>query len=137
MLWYQKIDVSEGIDVNKTSASKKCKLFSLLVFERYWVYVCNKCHDLLTIAYSLKDLGCFLHNLKILIQKIIVVLWILNSLTSLTNFSFSLNFLKTCLWWYATFIIPLFFILIISWYRLIISAALSESCTSSASLFRS
>ena len=30
---------------------------SLLVFERYWVYVCNKCHDLLTIAYSLKDIA--------------------------------------------------------------------------------
>ena len=29
----------------------------LLVFERYWVYVCNKCHDLLTIAYSLKDIA--------------------------------------------------------------------------------
>ena len=26
MLWYQKIDVSEGIDVNKTSASKECEL---------------------------------------------------------------------------------------------------------------
>ena len=27
MLRYQKIDVSEGIDVNKTSASKDCELF--------------------------------------------------------------------------------------------------------------
>ena len=27
MLWYQKIDVSEGIDVNKTSASKEYELF--------------------------------------------------------------------------------------------------------------
>ena len=26
MLRYQKIDVSEGIDVNKTSASKECEL---------------------------------------------------------------------------------------------------------------
>ena len=26
MLWCQKIDVSEGIDVNKTSASKECEL---------------------------------------------------------------------------------------------------------------
>ena len=26
MLQYQKIDVSEGIDVNKTSASKECEL---------------------------------------------------------------------------------------------------------------
>ena len=30
MLRYKKNDVSEGIDVNKTSASKKCELY------RYW-----------------------------------------------------------------------------------------------------
>ena len=65
-----------------------------------------------------------------------VVLWIPNSLTSLANFSFSLNLLKTCPWWYATFIIPSFFVLIISSYRLIIFAAFSGSCTSSASLFK-
>ena len=58
-----------------------------------------------------------------------VVLWIPNSLTSLANFSFSLKFLKTCPWWYATFIIPFFFVLIISSYHLIIFAAFSESCT--------
>ena len=32
MLRYQKIDVSEGIDVNKTSASKECELC------HYWFY---------------------------------------------------------------------------------------------------
>ena len=68
-------------------------------------------------------MGWVLHNLKTLILKMIVVLWIPNSLTSLASFSFSLNPLKTCPWWYATFIIPLFFVLIISSYRLIISAA--------------
>ena len=26
MLQYQKIDISEGIDINKTSASKECEL---------------------------------------------------------------------------------------------------------------
>ena len=29
MLRYQKIDVSKGIDVNKTSASKKCEFFTI------------------------------------------------------------------------------------------------------------
>ena len=66
-----------------------------------------------------------------------VVLWIPNSLTSLANFSFSLNLLKTCPWWYATFIIPFFFVLIISSYRLVISSAFSGSCVSWASLFKS
>ena len=29
MLQYEKIDVSEGIDVNKTSASKECELVTI------------------------------------------------------------------------------------------------------------
>ena len=66
-----------------------------------------------------------------------VVLWVPNSLTSVSNFSFSLNLLKTFPWWYATFMIPLFFALIISSYRLIISAVFSGSCIFSASLFKS
>ena len=64
-----------------------------------------------------------------------VVLWIPNSLTSLANFSFSLNLLKICPWWNATFIIPFFFVLITSSYRLIVSVAFSRSCTSLTSLF--
>ena len=47
-----------------------------------------------------------------------VVFWIPNSLTSLANFSFSLNILKTCPWWYATFNILFLSVLIISSYRL-------------------
>ena len=61
MLWYQKIDVSEGIDVNKTSASKECGLCHYWFFKdigfKFEEPVCNKCHDLLMIAYSLKDVG--------------------------------------------------------------------------------
>ena len=45
MLWYQKIDVSEGIDINKTNICK---------FEEH---ICNKFHDLLTTAYSLKNIA--------------------------------------------------------------------------------
>ena len=58
MLWYQKIDVSEGIDANKTSASKECELCHYWFFNNigfnFEEHVCNKCHDLLTMAYSLK-----------------------------------------------------------------------------------
>ena len=61
MLQYQKIDVSEGIDVNKTSASKECELCHYCFFKdigfKFEEHVCNKCHDLLTIAYSLKDIA--------------------------------------------------------------------------------
>ena len=58
MLQYQKIDVSEGIDVNKTSASKECELFHYWFFKdigfKFEEHVCSKCHDLLNIAHSLK-----------------------------------------------------------------------------------
>ena len=61
MLRYQNIDVSEGIDINKTSESKECELCHYWFFKdvgfKFEEHVCNKCHDLLTIAYSLKDIA--------------------------------------------------------------------------------
>ena len=61
MIRYQKIDISEGIDVNKTNASKECEVFHYWVFGdigfKFEEHVCNKCHDLLRIAYSLKDIA--------------------------------------------------------------------------------
>ena len=61
MLRYQKIDVSEGIDVNKACASKECELCRYWFFKdvgfKFEEHVCNKCHDLLTIIYSLKDIA--------------------------------------------------------------------------------
>ena len=61
MMQYNKIDVSEGIDVNKTNASKECELCHYWFFKdigfKFEEHVCNKCHDLLTIAYSLKDIA--------------------------------------------------------------------------------
>ena len=61
MIRYQKIDVSERIDVNKISASKECKVCHYWFFKdigfKFEENVCNKCHDLLTIAYSLKNIA--------------------------------------------------------------------------------
>ena len=61
MLRYQKINISEGIDVNKTSASKECELCHYWFFKdfgfKFEEHVCNKCHDLLTMAHSLKDIA--------------------------------------------------------------------------------
>ena len=34
-LYYDRIDVSEKIDVNKTSESKECDIFSLLVLFKW------------------------------------------------------------------------------------------------------
>ena len=64
MLQDEKTDVSEGIDVNKTSSSKECMLC------HYWIlkdvgfkledHVCNGCHDLLMMAYGLANFRCTL-----------------------------------------------------------------------------
>ena len=61
MLQYQKIDALEGIDVNKTSVSKECELCHYWFFKdvgfKFEERVCNKYHDLLTMAYSLKNIA--------------------------------------------------------------------------------
>ena len=61
MLPYQKIDASEGFDVNKTSESEKCELCHYWFFKdvgfKFEKHVCNGCHDLLTTAYSLTNIA--------------------------------------------------------------------------------
>ena len=61
MVWYQKIDFSEGIDVNKTSKLKDCELCHCWFFKdvgfKFEEHVCNRCHDLLTMAHSLKNIA--------------------------------------------------------------------------------
>ena len=48
------------IEVNKTSASKECELCGNWFFKdvgfKFEDNVCNRCHDLLTMAYSLKNI---------------------------------------------------------------------------------
>ena len=59
MLQYEKINVSEGIDTNKTSASKGCMLCHYWYFKdvgfKFEPRVCSKCHDVLMAAYELKN----------------------------------------------------------------------------------
>ena len=61
MLQYKKIDASEGKDVDKTTASKECELCHYQLFKdvgfKFEEDVCNGCHDLLTITYSLKNIA--------------------------------------------------------------------------------
>ena len=61
MLRYQNINVSEGIDLNKTSESKKCELWHYWFFKdvgfKFEEHACNGCHDLLTMVYSLKKMA--------------------------------------------------------------------------------
>ena len=59
MLEYHKIDISEGIDVNKTSASKECDICHYWYFKdidfKYEPYLCNGCPDLTQKAVSFND----------------------------------------------------------------------------------
>ena len=61
MLYYDKIDVSEGNDVNKTSASKECDVCLYFYFLNYsfkfQLNVCNRCHDLLIMSVNLRDIA--------------------------------------------------------------------------------
>ena len=61
MLWYQQIHVSEGIDINKTGTLTECELCHYWFFEdlgfKFEEHVRNKCHELLTMAYSLKNMA--------------------------------------------------------------------------------
>ena len=67
MLQYEKFDVSEGIDINKTSASKECMPCHYWYFKdvgyKFELHVCNKCHDVLMTAYELKNIAILNVNL--------------------------------------------------------------------------
>ena len=51
MLGCNKIDISEGIDYNKTNESKECDICHYWYFLdkgfKYELYFCNGCHDLM------------------------------------------------------------------------------------------
>ena len=61
MLYYDRIDVSEGIDINKTSVSKECDVCHYWYFLNYSFNfqpnVCNRCHDLLMMSIKLSDIA--------------------------------------------------------------------------------
>ena len=61
MLQYKKFDVSEGIDINKTSPSKECMLCHYCYFKdvgfKFEPHVCNKCLDILMTAAELKNIA--------------------------------------------------------------------------------
>ena len=66
MLHYDRIDVSEEIDVSKTSESKECNICYYWHFLKkgfkFQPNVCNKCHDLLMTSMNLHDIAVL--NLK-------------------------------------------------------------------------
>ena len=61
MLQYDRIDISEGIDINKANASKVCDIYYYWYFLdrrfRYEPYLCNGYHDLVQKAMNLDDVA--------------------------------------------------------------------------------
>ena len=60
MLQYERIDVSEGTNINKQNNSKECMICHYWHFKdigyKFEPYLCNKCHDILMIDYELKNI---------------------------------------------------------------------------------
>ena len=62
MLEYDRIDISEGIDINKSSdKSKECHICHYRYFLdknfSYELYLCNGCHDLMQKSMSFNDVA--------------------------------------------------------------------------------
>ena len=59
MLEYDRIDISEGIDVSKTNASKECNTFYYWYFKdiglKCELYLCSGCHGLMQKALNFND----------------------------------------------------------------------------------
>ena len=60
MLYYDRIDINEGIDPTKSNKSKECMIC------HYWFYnhgfefqnsVCNGCHDLSILSVNISDIA--------------------------------------------------------------------------------
>ena len=61
MLSTGRIDISERIDVNKTSASKEhdiCRYWYFLIKGfKFQPNICNRCHDLLIMFVDIRDIA--------------------------------------------------------------------------------
>ena len=61
MLQFDRIDISEGIDINKTNASKECRICHYWYFKdisfKYEPHLCNDCHGLVQKAVSFNNIA--------------------------------------------------------------------------------
>ena len=61
MLEYDRIDVSEEVDVNKTNLLKECDICHYWYFKnigfRYESYLCNGCHHLMQKAINFQNVA--------------------------------------------------------------------------------
>ena len=61
LLEYDRIDISEGVDVNKTNLSNECDTCHYWYFKdiglKYEKYLCSGCHDLMQKAMSFNNIA--------------------------------------------------------------------------------
>ena len=61
MLEYDRIDISEGINIKKTNASKECKICHYWDFKdigfKYEPHLCNGCHGIMQKTVSFNDVA--------------------------------------------------------------------------------
>ena len=87
MLYFDRIDVSKGIDVNKTSASKECDVchywYFLYYSFKFQPNVCNRCYDLLMMSMNLSNIAIL--NIKVSDYHCIISLISKNGAINLTQ----------------------------------------------------
>ena len=77
MLFYDRIDISEGIDLAKSNNSKECMICHYWFFNHGFKFqdsVCNGCHDLTMLSVNISDIAiitienidypCIIHNIS-------------------------------------------------------------------------
>ena len=77
MLYYDRIDLSEEIDVAKSNSSKECIIFHYWFFNHEFKFqdsLCNCCHDLTILCLNISDIAiiavkvvdypCIIHDIS-------------------------------------------------------------------------
>ena len=68
MLEYDRIDISKGVDFNKTNASKECYICHYWYFKdtgfKYEPYLCNSCHGLMQKTMNFNDAAIVQNSLS-------------------------------------------------------------------------
>ena len=75
MLYSDRINISEGTDINQASASKECTICLYCCFLdkgfKFQPDVCNECHDLLMLSVNFNDIVIFnIHSIDCFINRI-------------------------------------------------------------------
>ena len=65
MLYYNRIDISEGTDLAKSKTSKECMICHCFFFNhgfKFLDYVCNGCHDLPMLCLNVSNIAIITVN---------------------------------------------------------------------------